>query len=409
MCDPRQELSNLGGYVERGVRGFTDAIDSGIRGVGGSIKEAAPYIIAAVAAYYGIPASAVGAAEVAGAAEAGAITAADVAVATPYIDAGMVTGTALDAGVAGTAGLGTAGGIADAVPFSNVVNSGTTYLGAGGVGAPMAGIAGTELATQFDLPGSVMNIASSQPGVWDQFVNSLSTPAGVASALKTGAGLTGLFSGISSIRNPGISPQSAQTMADPFAPSRQQYINQLNAVMANPSLTMSQPGYQFQFQEGLQGLNRNLAQRGMGTGTPGQPGVPAAGAAGIAQQRYGQRFAQTSYNDYVNQLAGLAGAKENPSVGATAALNAQKQALEESQRGFKAASQGAGILSDLFSNSQTRKPPPNTTPADVVDTMYWSTPTTASDIFAAPTGWASGYDVPSQDTSSWTSGFDLFD
>lgn len=198
-------------------------------------------------------------------------------------------------------------------------------------------------------------------------------------------------------------------MADPFAPSRQQYINQLNAVMANPSLTMSQPGYQFQFQEGLQGLNRNLAKRGMGTGTPGQPGVPAAGAAGMAQQRYGQQFAQSSYNDYVKQLAGLAGATQAPSVGATAGLNAQEQAQRQAQKGWGALGESAGALSTLFSNSQTRKPPPNTTPADVEDTMYWNTPTVVSDTFAAPTGWASGYDVPSQDTSSWTSGFDLFD
>ncbi|CAB4210989.1 hypothetical protein UFOVP1429_64, partial [uncultured Caudovirales phage] len=193
MCDPIQELSNLGGYAEDFARGANDAIDSGIRGVGGSIEEAAPYIIAAVAMYYGIPAGEVGAAEIAGAAEAGAITAEQVATANASIGmAGeaasgvMATAGEIAAAQGGVAGLGTAAGIAE----------------------------------QFTLPGNVMNIASSQPGVWDQFVNSLSTPAGVASALKTGAGLTGLFSGINSIRNPGISPQSAQTMADPFAPSR---------------------------------------------------------------------------------------------------------------------------------------------------------------------------------------------
>ena len=345
------------------------AIDTGTRGIGNTVEDAAPYIIAAVAAYYGVPPELVTGGEIAAAGEAGVITAADVAVATPYIDAGMVTGTALEAGVAGTAGLGTAASIAD----------------------------------QFVLPGNVMNIASSQPGVWDQFVNSLSTPAGVASALKTGAGLTGLFSGINSIRNPGISPQSAQTMADPFAPSRQQYINQLNAVMANPSLAMSQPGYQFQFQQGLQGLNRNLAQRGMGTGTPGQPGVPAAGGAGMAQQRYGQQFAQTSYNDYVKQLSGLAGAGQNPSVGATAALNAQQQAQQAAQAGWGALGQSAGALSTLFGPQRGTQPP-----APVSNGVpSWNQPTSIPDIPIAPTGWSSGYDIPSQDTSNWTSGYDV--
>jgi len=378
MCDIRQELSNLGGYAEDFARGANDALDSGIRGVGGSIEEAAPYIIAAVALYYGIPPEAVTGSEIAAAGAEGAITAEQVATASSAIGSAgeaasgvLATAGEIAAAQGGVAGLGTAAGIAD----------------------------------QFVLPGNVMNITSSQPGVWDQFVNSLSTPSGVASALKTGAGLTGLFSGINSIRNPGISPKSAQTMADPFAPSRQQYINQLNAVMANPSLAMSQPGYQFQFQQGLQGLNRNLAQRGMESPTAGQPGTPAAGGAGMAQQRYGQQFAQTSYNDYVKQLSGLAGAGQNPSVGATAALNAQQQAQQAAQAGWGALGQGAGALSTLFSNSQTRKPPPNTTPADIEDTMYWNTPVSVPDIPTAPSGWQTA-DMGSQDVSPWWSNWD---
>jgi hypothetical protein len=391
MCDPIQELSNLGGYVERGFRGFNDAIDSGIRGVGGSIEEAAPYIIAAVALYYGIPPEAVTGSEIAAAGAEGAITAEQVATASASI--GM-------AGEAASGVLATAGEIAAA-------QGGVTGLGTA-----------ASIADQFTLPGNVMNIASSQPGVWDQFVNSLSTPAGVASALKTGAGLTGLFSGISSIRNPGISPQSAQTMADPFAPSRQQYINQLNAVMANPSLTMSQPGYQFQFQEGLQGLNRNLAKRGMGTGTPGQPGVPAAGGAGMAQQRYGQQYAQTSYNDYVNQLAGLAGAKQNPSAGATAGLNAQEQAQRQAQKGWGALGESAGALSTLFGGPQTGKVQTTGTTSPVggysgwgsadmgsQDIPSWNTPASVPDIPTTPSGWQTA-DMGSQDVSPWWSNWD---
>ena len=321
-----------------------------------------------------------------------------------------ISGTVMDA-ASGTVmdGLAAAadGTIMDVATGAAVDAATGTIAGTGASvyeGATAAGI-----ADQVTLPGNVMNIASSQPGVWDQFVNSISTPAGAASALKTGAGLGGLFSGISSIRNPGISPQSAQTMADPFAPSRQQYINQLNSVMANPSLAMSQPGYQFQFQEGLQGLNRNLAARGMGTGTPGQPGTPASGGAGMAQQRYGQQFAQTSYNDYVKQLSGLAGAGQNPSVGATEALNAQKQAQQTAQAGWGAFGQGAGILSDLLRPTGA---PPQQSPAPVSTGIpippTWNQPTSIPDIPIAPTGWSSGYDVPSQDTSSWTSGFDLF-
>ncbi|CAB4210266.1 hypothetical protein UFOVP1429_1, partial [uncultured Caudovirales phage] len=197
-----------------------------------------------------------------------------------------------------------------------------------------------------------------------------------------------------------------------------QYINQLNAVMANPSLTMSQPGYQFQFQEGLQGLNRNLAKRGMGTGTPGQPGVPAAGGAGMAQQRYGQQYAQTSYNDYVNQLAGLAGAKQNPSAGATAGLNAQEQAQKQAQKGWGALGESAGALSTLFGGPQTGKVQTTGTTSPVggysgwgsadmgsQDIPSWNTPASVPNIPTAPSDWQTA-DMGSQDVSPWWSNWD---
>lgn len=392
FSNPVQTLSDTASNLTSDPVGTVNrAIDTGTRGIGNTVEDAAPYILAAVAAYYGIPTEAVTGSEIAAAGAEGAITAEQVATANASIGmAGeaasgvMATAEEVAAAQAGTAGLGTAAGIAD----------------------------------QFVLPGNAMNIASSQPGVWDQFVNSISTPAGVASALKTGAGLGGLFSGISSIRNPGISPQSAQTMADPFAPSRQQYINQLNSVMANPSLAMSQPGYQFQFQQGLQGLNRNLAQRGMGTGTPGQPGTPASGGAGMAQQRYGQQFAQTSYNDYVKQLSGLAGAAQNPSAGATAALNAQQQAQQAAQAGWGALGQGAGALSTLFGGPQTGKVQTTGTTSPVggysgwgsadmgsQDIPSWNTPTSVPDIPTAPSGWQTA-DMGSQDVSPWWSNWD---
>jgi hypothetical protein len=154
---------------------------------------------------------------------------------------------------------------------------------------------------------------------------------------------------------------AAQQMADPFASSRQQYIDKLNAVMANPSLTMSQPGYQFALQEGMQGLNRSLAKSGMGTATPGAPGTPASGAAGIAQQKYGQNYATTAYNNYVNQLAGLSGATQNPNVGANAYMSAQKAASDAATAGWQGISQASGGLASLFgktpkSGSGTKAP-----------------------------------------------------
>ena len=267
----------------------------------------------------------------------------------------MLGGTAAVGGAAGATGTGATGAaVTDAAVGAGGATTGTSGMGA----ATAAGAAGTAAAG-----------TAAGGGVFDTFMDSLSTGSNI---LKTGAALASIGSGIDSIINSGISPTEAQNISDPFASSREKYITQLNALMANPSLTMSQPGYQFQYQQGLQALNRNLAKRGMGTDTPGQFGVPAAGAAGIAQQQYGQKYALGSYSDYVNQLAGLAGATQKPSVGGEAALNAQKYAQAEAQRGFSAVGTGAGTLSTLFNNSQTRRSPPYTTPADIEDTMYWN-------------------------------------
>jgi len=292
------------------------------------------------------------------------------------------TGSGLTGGLAG-AGTTTAAGAAGFGSTGTILGDGATNAaggaaatGAGVTDATVAGTSGMGAATTAGAAGTAAAGTAAGGGVFDTFMDYLSTGSNI---LKAGASIASIGSGIDSIINPGISPTEAQNISDPFASSREKYITQLNALMANPSLTMSQPGYQFQYQQGLQGLNRNLARRGMNTDTPGQFGVPAAGAAGIAQQQYGQKYALGSYSDYVNQLAGLAGATQKPSVGGEAALNAQKYAQAEAQRGFSAIGQGAGTLSTLFNNSQTRRSPPYTTPADIEDTMYWNNLAYSSD------------------------------
>ena len=238
-----------------------------------------------------------------------------------------------------------------------------TTAGGGALTTGVAGAAGTTAAPgTIATAGAELGGLSGSTGVFDQFINYVSnlTPSSAANDIKSasdlaklGSSVVGIGSGINSIVNPGISPTAAQNMTDPFASSRQQYIDQLNAVMANPSLTMSQPGYQFQYQQGLQGLDRSLAQRGMGTSTPGQPGTPASGGAGIAQQKYGQEYALSSYNNYVNRLAGLAGATQQPAQGGQAALTAQQAAQKQAQAGWGALTQGAGTLSTYFGGPQT--------------------------------------------------------
>jgi len=187
--------------IENLLSGANDAIDSASRGVGDSIGQAAPAILAAVALYYGIPVGEVGAAEVAGAAEAGAITAADVAVATPYIDAGMVTGTALDAGAAGAAGAG--GAIADQVPFNSLINSGTTYIGEGGVGGAMAGTGAFDYPVG-GYPGwETADMGSQGSGV---LTTGMANPAATIGLIQQLANFTGLStSAIERLGGAGIS------------------------------------------------------------------------------------------------------------------------------------------------------------------------------------------------------------
>lgn len=196
---------------------------------------------------------------------------------------------------------------------------------------------------------SVGGIEGSGTSVFDTFLDKLSTNP-IQTAIKAAQVVSGIASGVNAMNAP-ISPTDAQKMADPFASSRQQYIDKLNALMSNPSLVMSQPGYQFALQQGMQGLNRNLSKSGMSTSTPGFPGTPASGAAGIAQQTYGQNFALKSYNDYVTQLSGLAGATQRPSAGSDAYMGAQKAASDAANSGWKSIDQAVGGLSTLFGKS----------------------------------------------------------
>ena len=205
--------------------------------------------------------------------------------------------------------------------------------------------------------------------VFDKFLKGiLDNP--IKSALSAGQILSGI-----STANRAMSPQQARAMADPFSPYRQQYINQLNALMANPALAMSQPGYQFQRQQGEQALNRKLAVRGMGSYTPDGRGS-ASGGADIARMKYGQEYALGSYNDYVKQLSGLAGANQAPSIGGQAALSAQTAAASAATQGWGAINQGIGTLQGIMKAAPSGNP----------NNSGWSTPATPGFQGAFPGG-----------------------
>ena len=92
--------------------------------------------------------------------------------------------------------------------------------------------------------------------------------------------------------------QAGAAAADPFASQRPQYQSMLSDLMQNPSDVTKTPGYQFNFDQGLQGLQRQEAATGnLNSGT-----------ADIGAVQYGQNYAMNTFNQYENMLATLSGA-----------------------------------------------------------------------------------------------------
>lgn len=90
----------------------------------------------------------------------------------------------------------------------------------------------------------------------------------------------------------------ASDRADPFGSQRGQYQDQLSALMRDPSSVSKLPGYQFEFDQGMQALSRGQAAAGnLGGGT-----------ANAADIQFGQNFAQTKFMDWEKILSHLAGA-----------------------------------------------------------------------------------------------------
>jgi len=367
--------------IENLVSGVNDAIDSASRGVGDSIEQAAPAILAAVAMYYGIPASSVGAAEIAGAAEAGAITAADVAVATPYIDAGMVTGTALDAGAAGAAGAG--GAIADQVPFNSLINAGTTYVAPGGVGGAVAGvgtgadIVGSDWASGLPTTNGVAGIGSdaATTGLIQQLANftGLSTDAvtrlgGAAiSSLASmyGAGKLSQASLSAANRlataNQGATALQTRMYEDQVARQQPFYEAGLNALKPYTTGIMgtqeqqdagqpgslvrpfaatdfqADPGYAFRVSEGLKALDRTAASRG---------GL-LSGATLKGAQRFNQDIASNEYNNAYNRYVGNQATQRNALAGLTGFAPTAAQQISN------AGSNYASNVNNLATNTAT--------------------------------------------------------
>lgn len=146
----------------------------------------------------------------------------------------------------------------------------------------------------------------------------------------------GIYNALSSDSGGGAgSTQPGQaSVADPFGGQRPQYQQQLQQLMNNPSSIQGSPGYQWQMAQGLEGVNRTEAARGMlGSGNR------------LAElMKYGQGMASTEYGNQFSRLAQLSGANIG-SPGTAAQLGQQNQYAN--QQGLM---QGIGQVGTVLNN-----------------------------------------------------------
>jgi len=84
--------------------------------------------------------------------------------------------------------------------------------------------------------------------------------------------------------------------------------NRLNTLLQDPSSISSDPGYQFQYNQGLEAVNRTAAAKGM----------LGSGNRLYDLTQYGQDRAKTSYGDTVNRLGNLLTGTANSSAAQSA-------------------------------------------------------------------------------------------
>lgn len=129
--------------------------------------------------------------------------------------------------------------------------------------------------------------------------------------------------------------QTSAGLADPFAGQRPQYQGMLSSLMANPSSVTKMPGYQFNFDQGMQALERGQAASGkLGGGT-----------ASTEDIQYGQNYAMSSFNQWESILAQLAGANTgNPGQAGGLYGQYQNQGNQAIQSGLGAIFSGLGKI-----------------------------------------------------------------
>lgn len=253
--------------------------------------------------------------------------------ATPAFNAGS---QATEQGLAAGGTEAAANGLSQAANLGNVVTitgGGGAALSGASVGAGLAAGVGVNIVNSGQMPGSNSSTTNNDisndqltntpnaipdiptsfnpgntPSFWDSLGSNamdwLSNPKNDISLLSS---LYGLYS----------SNQQQQTAkdllakSDPFGPYRAQYAQQLSGLMSDPSSITKDPGYQFQYDQGLQAVNRSMAAQGF----------LGSGNMGTALTKYGQDYATNYLGQKEQFLSGLAGANIAPNFNAGVQMN----------------------------------------------------------------------------------------
>jgi hypothetical protein len=166
---------------------------------------------------------------------------------------------------------------------------------------------------------------------WYQDVwNTIGGFEGLQNILDVGSGLYGLYE---SDKMKDMA-KAAMGQQDPFGPYRKQSAEQLMALMADPSLITKDPGYDFQFNQGRQAVERTMSAQGF-TGS---------GNESIALTQYGQDYAKSAYNDKIAFLAKLAGADIAPNL--SGPLAAYGTGIDQASRSLASIGYGLGRAGD---------------------------------------------------------------
>ena len=214
-----------------------------------------------------------------------------------------------------------------------LVDAGGTSLGAEGMAASGA---------------SAGNIFSQYADQYMKAFNANPIKTG-AETLRTGSSILNSLNGaMNTPTAPPMRPGAAAAQADPWAQYRPQYAARLNELQANPSLTMSEPGYQFFRQQGEQANQRLGAKAGLNN----------SGNLGIALSNYNQDYALKAFNNLSDRYTGLAQANAPATTGVNAFQGAQQTAYNQNNEYLKALNQGIGSISSIFNPITSGAPAP---------------------------------------------------